>query len=269
MTAMHPHESLIRTHVEGEGSERERQEVDEHLKGCSDCREFLSFAQDFSETAKDLAHDEIAADEPHASKGAIIAYEEGRLDAETALHLRSHMLFCDQCAGTYYLLKRLRAASWTEVVIETVRSAKEFLLKAIEITGMGELIPVPATITKGPGEESEEGQSTIEIAQQVTDADGEAEVRFFVESGGDGSGAIARISVGMHPPRPGWRAKLLDAHEQMIASVPLLKERQPLHSGLISGTFVAQIVKDEEVLAECRLRIQSSHEPHSRADRRT
>lgn len=51
---MHPHESLIRTHVEGEGSERERQEVDEHLKGCSECREFLAFTQDFSETVKGM-----------------------------------------------------------------------------------------------------------------------------------------------------------------------------------------------------------------------
>src|SRR6266852_3149998 len=115
---MHPHESLIRTHVEGEGSERERQAVDEHLKDCSDCREFLSFVQDLSETGKELAEDEIAADEPHARKGTIIAYEEGNLDAETALHLRSHMLFCDECAETYYLLKRMRAPSWTEVVIE-------------------------------------------------------------------------------------------------------------------------------------------------------
>src|SRR5438132_8256321 len=167
---MHPHESLIRTHVEGEGSERERQEVDEHLKDCNDCREFLSFMQDFSETARDLAEDEVAADEPHAPKSVIIAYEDGKLDAETSLHLRSHMLFCDECAETYYLLKRVRAPSWTEVVIEAFRSAKEFLLKPVEITGMGELISVPATITKGPpSEESEEGQSRIEIAQHVTD----------------------------------------------------------------------------------------------------
>jgi hypothetical protein len=254
---MHPDESLIRTYVEGEGSPHERQEVDEHLKDCSDCREFLSFVQDFSETAKDLAEDEIAADEPHPRKSVTIAYEEGKLDAETALHLRAHMLFCDECAETYYLLKRMLAPSWTEVVIEAFRSAKEFLLKPIEITGMGELSPVPATITKGPNEESEEGQSRIEIAQQVTDADGEAEVRFFVD-GGDGSGQIARISVGIHPPRPEWRAKLLDAHEKMIASIPLLNEKQLLHSGLTSGAFVVQIVKDEEVLAECRLKIQSS-----------
>ena len=62
---------------------------------------------------------------------------------------------------------------------------------------------------------------------------------------------------------------MLDVDEKTIASVPLSKEKQPLHSGLASGTFIAQIVKDEEVLAECRLKLQSSHEAHSHGDRST
>src|SRR5437870_888406 len=157
---MHPHESLIRTHVEGEGSERERQEVAEHLKDCGDCREFLSFVQDFSETARDLAEDEIAADEPHPPKSVIIAYEDGTLDAETSLHLRTHMLFCDECTESYYLLKRMRAPSWTEVVIGVVQRAKDTLLEALEITGMGELVPAPATATRG-----EPAQPRLEITQ--------------------------------------------------------------------------------------------------------
>ena len=80
---MHPHESLIRTHVEGEESERERQEIAEHLKDCGDCREFLSFVQDFSDTAKDLAEDEIAADEGQGSKGGWAHYRPR--DEERAL----------------------------------------------------------------------------------------------------------------------------------------------------------------------------------------
>jgi hypothetical protein len=257
---MHPHESLIRTHVEGEGSERERQEVDEHLKGCSDCQEFLSFAQDFSETAKDLAGDEIAADEPHASKSTIIAYEEGKLDAETALHLRSHMLFCDQCAEAYYLLKRMRAPSWTEVVIEIARSAKEFLLKPIEITGMGELIPVPATITRGPSEESEEGQSRIEIAQHVMDSGEEADIFLYLEPEDLETRTNVRLLIGTDPPKPAWRANLLDAQQKQIASVPLTKDKQILHSSLAPGGFVVQVASNEDILAECRLNIQASDE---------
>ncbi len=255
---MHPHESLIRTHVEGEGSERERQEVDEHLKGCSECREFLAFTQDFSETVKGLADDEIAADERHAPKSVIIAYEEGKLDAETALHLRAHMLFCDQCAEAYYLLKRMRAPSWTEVVIEAARSAKEFLLKPIEITGMGELVPLPATVTRGADEELEAGQSRIEIAQHVMDSGEEADILFYLEPEDLETGTNVRLLIGIDPPKPAWRANLLDAQNKQIASVPLTKDKQLLHSSLAPGTFIAQVVRDEEVLAECRLKIHAS-----------
>ena len=253
---MHPHESLIRTHVEGEGSERERQEVDEHLKGCSDCREFLSFAQDFSETAKDLAEDEIAADEPHARKSVIIAYEEGKLDAETALHLRSHMLFCDQCAEAYYLLKRMRAPSWTEVVIEAFRSAKEFLLKPIEITGMGELVPVAEAASRGPGGEVEEGQSKIQIAQHVADVDAEADVLLSIEPA-ESAGSV-RVRIDMEPPQSAWRAKFLSPHDEEIASIPLSRQSQLLHSGVTPGRFTVQVVHNEQVLAEYRVRIQAS-----------
>ncbi len=256
MTAMHPHESLIRTHVEGEGSERERQEVDEHLTGCSDCREFLGFAQDFSETAKDLAHDEIAADEPHASKGVIIAYEAGRLDAETALHLRSHMLFCDRCAEAYYLLKRLRAPSWTEVVIEAIRSAKEFLLKAIEITGVGELVPVDETASRGPGGEVEEGQSRIQIAQHVSDADAQADVLLSIEPA-ESPGSV-RVRIDTEPPQSAWSAILLSPQDEEIASIPLSRQSQLLHSSVTLGSFTVQVVRDEQVLAEYRLKIQAS-----------
>jgi hypothetical protein len=256
---MHPHESLIRTHVEGEGSERERQEVDEHLKDCSDCREFLTFAQDFSETAKDLAEDEIAADEPHAPKGVIIAYEEGKLDAETALNLRSHMLFCDECAETYYLLKRMRAPSWTEVVIEAIRSSKEFLLKPIEITGMGELVPLGAT-GGTRSDEPEEPQPKIEIRQHITDLGDEADLILIVEPNIDAAGDAVRIHVGIDPPKAGWKVKLLDERETPIASVSLSEPKQLLHSHITPGNFVAQVTKNDEVLAECRVQLRSSDE---------
>jgi hypothetical protein len=253
---MHPHESLIRTHVEGEGSERERQEVDEHLKDCTDCQDLLSFVQDLSETGKQLATDEIAADEQHAPKSVIIAYEEGKLDVETALHLRSHMLFCDECAETYYLLKRMRAPSWTEVVIEAVRSAKETLLKVVEITGMGELVPVPAVVTRGPGGDPQEGQARIEIAQHVMDAGEEANLLFLVEPNGKESAATVRLLIGINTSKPAWKATLLDAQENEMASMPLAETAQVLHTSLSVGTFVVQIAHDEEILIEFRLKIQ-------------
>jgi len=255
---MHPHEGIFSAFVEGQASASERQEVEAHLKGCSDCRELLSFMRDFSDTAKDLADDEIARDEPHPQNSVIIAYEEGRLDKETSLHLRSHMLFCDRCAETYYLLKRMRAPSWVEVIIEAVRTAKELLLRPLDITGMGEFIPVPATITKGPSDEQEEGQSRIEIAQHVTDSDEEADVILYLESDGQETSATVRLLIGIDPPKPAWRANLLDANEQRIASVPLTKDRQLLHSGLAPGIFIIQVASNDDILSECRLQIRAA-----------
>jgi hypothetical protein len=254
---MHPHEGIFSAFVEGQASASERQEVEAHLKGCSDCRELLSFMRDFSDTAKDLADGEIARDEPHPQNSVIIAYEEGSLDKETSLHLRSHMLFCDRCAETYYLLKRMRAPSWTEVVIEAARSAKEFVLKLVEITGMGELVPLGATgVTRS--DEPEEPQPKIEIRQHITDSGDEADLMLIVEPNSDDSGDTVRILVGIDPPKADWKVKLLDARGNAMASVSLSETKQMLHPGITPGNFVAQVTKDDEVLAECRVQLRSS-----------
>ncbi len=260
---MHPHEGIFSAFVEGQASASERQEVEAHLKGCSDCRELLSFIRDFSDIAKDVADDEIAHDEPHPQNSVIIAYEEGRLEKETSLHLRSHMLFCDRCAETYYLLKRMRAPSWTEVVIEAVRSAKEWLLRPLDITGTGEFIPLPATITKGPSEEPEEGQSRMEIAQHVTDSEEKADILFSLEPEDDEPVPTFLLRVEIDPPKDEWRAHFFGADGKRLASVPLSLKSQIIFSNFPVGSFTAQVQKGDEILAECRLKIQRSEEPRS------
>jgi len=253
---MHPHEGIFSAFVEGQASASERQEVEAHLKGCSDCRELVSFMRDFSDTAKDVADGEIAQDEPHPQNSVIIAYEEGKLDKETSLHLRSHMLFCDRCAETYYLLKRMRAPSWVEVVIGIFQRAKDTLLKALEITGMGELVPVAEAVSRGPRDEVEEGKSKIQIAQHVTDADEEADVLLFIEPA-QSTGSV-RLRIQTDPPQSAWRAKLLGPQEDELASIPLSQQSQLLYSSLTPGKFIVHVVRDEQVLAEYRLRIQAS-----------
>jgi hypothetical protein len=174
------------------------------------------------------------------------------------------MLFCDECAETYYLLKRMRAPSWTEIVIEAIRSAKESLLKPIEITGMGELVPSPVMAARGPGE-PDEAQLQIEIAQHISDSADEAELHVYVESNAKGPGTTVRLLVAIDSPKPAWKAKLLNSEDNELASVPLTERRQVLHSGVTPGAFVVQVLKkkDDEVLAECRLIIQVAHEPAS------
>ncbi len=257
---MHPHETILHAYAEGDASASDRATVDEHLKDCGECRDFLSFVQGFSSAAKEMSPSDIAPEEPCFASEIIVAYERGELDRATTFNLRKHMLFCDQCAGKYYLLKRLRAPSWTEVVIEAIQSAEEWLLRPLEVTGTGELVPLPATVHRG-GEEAEEAQPRVDIAQAVSDSGDEAQVLFSLEAEVEGPGATVRIRLGIDAARPAWRANLLDADEKKIASVPLGEKTQLLHAGLTPGAYIAQIVKNGEVLAECRLKIQAAHEP--------
>jgi hypothetical protein len=256
---MHPHETMFRAYVEGDASASDRERVDEHLKACGECRELLSFIQDFSRVAKDTEPGDIAPEEPCYPTEAVVAYEHEELDRATALKLRKHMLTCDRCAETYYLIKRMRAPSWTEVVIEAVQSAKESLLRPLEVIGMGELVPLPATVHRGD-EDAGEAQPRVDIAQAVSDSGGKAQVLFSLEADVEGPGATVRIRIGIDTAMPAWRANLL-ADEEKIASVPLGERKQLLHASLIPGTYTVQIVKNGEVLAECRLKIQAAHEP--------
>ena len=250
---MHPHETMFRAYVEGDASVTDRERVDEHLKACGECRELLSFIQDFSSVAKDTEPGDIAPEEPCYATEAVVAYEHGELDRATALKLRKHMLTCDRCAETYYLIKRMRAPSWTEVVIEAIHSAKESLLRPLEVIGMGELVPLPATITRG---ESEEPQSTVEISQHITDSGGETDLHLYLEADSRQPGAMVRLLAAIDSRETVWRARLLDADEDELASVPLSDEKQLLHSRLAAGTFIAEVLSNDKVVAQCRLQIR-------------
>jgi hypothetical protein len=246
--------------LQGVASESERQNVDLHLKGCSDCSQYPSFIRDFSDTAKELAADEIAQDEPHPQDNVIIAYEDGSLDKETSLHVRSHMLFCDRCAETYYLLKRMRAPSWTEAVIEAVRSAKEWLLKPLEITGVGELVPVPAVAMRDSHEESAEAQAKIEIIQHVTDSGDEADIVVSLKPQGNEAEPSFLVRIDIDPPKDGWRAQFFEGDGKRLASVPLTLKSQIVFSNLPVGSFIVHVEKDDELLAKCSLAIRRSSE---------
>ncbi|HYK91116.1 MAG TPA: zf-HC2 domain-containing protein [Acidobacteriota bacterium] len=249
---MHLEEGIFRAYVEGAASDRERQEVNEHLKSCGDCKQFLAFVQDFSGAAKDIAESEIAADEPHPSTTAIIDYEEGKLDAETSFHLRAHMLYCDDCAETYYLLKRMRAPSRMEVIVGLLRSAKEFLLQPIDVSGMGEFRQAPVVVARGEGSP----QQTIEVRQRVSAAD--AAVIFSLEPNA-GRHAGVTLRAALQPPQP-WTATLRNANGQELVSIPLKVELQVLHRAMSPDIYTVQVLADQGPIAECRLDIRVSDE---------
>ena len=245
--------STFRVYVEGNGSPGEELEVHDHMKECGDCREFVDFVRDLSEGIKEVSEEAIGLDDAHPSSPTLVAYEEGTLDPQTSLHLRAHMLFCDLCAESYYLLKRMRAPSWSKVVIEAVRSAKEWLLRPLEVIGMGELVPLTATSTRGG---TEEPQSTVEISQHIFDSSGQTDLHLYVEADGGQPGATVRILLAIASPKTAWQARLLDADENELASIPLSDEKQLLHSSLAAGTFITEVLSNDKVVAECRLQIR-------------
>jgi hypothetical protein len=53
-----------------------------------------------------------------------------------------------------------------------------------------------------------------------------------------------------------WQARLLDADEDELASVPLSDEKQLLHSRLAAGTFIAEVLSNDKVVAQCKLQIR-------------
>jgi hypothetical protein len=194
-------------------------------------------------------------EEAHPSSPTIVAYEEGTLDPKSALHLRAHMLFCDTCAESYYLLKRMRAPSWMEVAIGMVQSAKDFLLEPLELGGMGEFLPAPAAVARGESP----GTGAIEMLQHVSDAGEDADLRLFIEPNA-GKQASASLRAALAPARP-WTAALRDAHERELASIPLKAESQVLHPALQPESYVIQVFKDKGPIAECRLDIRICDEP--------
>jgi len=252
---MDPHESTFRAHVEGKASVLEEREAEKHMQGCADCRELADFAHDLSAGIKELGDEMTGIEEAHPSSPTIVAYEEGTLDPKSALHLRAHMLFCDTCAESYYLLKRMRAPSWMEVAIGMVQSAKDFLLEPLELGGMGEFLPAPAAVARGESP----GTGAIEMLQHLSDAGGDADLRLFIEPNA-GKQASVSLRAALAPARP-WTATLRDAHERELASIPLKAESQVLHPALQPESYVIQVFKDKGPLAECRLDIRICDEP--------
>ena len=87
----------------------------------------------------------------------------------------------------------------------------------------------------------------------MTDSGEEADLLLYLEPSGEGS--TVRLSIGIDQPKPAWRASVFDAEGKLIDSVSLAKDKQPLSSNLNPGTFIVQVVKDDEILAECRVKI--------------
>lgn len=110
----HSRSDLLR-YIDGEVDDGERQVIDAHLKSCNSCREYVSFVRGLTQDLSDLREEEFTTDEPHVDSWTLVSHEEGKLDEETARHVRGHLLYCDTCQEDFLALRQARrAASWAE-----------------------------------------------------------------------------------------------------------------------------------------------------------
>ena len=127
----HPKEDLIR-YMDKTMDESERKAIEEHLKTCKSCSEYLSFVKEFSQELGTLKKEEFSSDEPCPDSWTMVSYEAGDLDEETAKHMRVHLLFCDDCGQELDALRRLRAADESEAAgtswSQRVEALKEFMV---------------------------------------------------------------------------------------------------------------------------------------------
>jgi anti-sigma factor RsiW len=111
----HPREELLRF-VEGNVGEDEKRNLEKHLASCSECRTYLSSVKSFNEGLGELIEEEFTSQEPCPDSWTLVSYEAGKVDEETARHLRAHLLFCDACAEEFSALRRLsQGESWREL----------------------------------------------------------------------------------------------------------------------------------------------------------
>jgi Putative zinc-finger len=120
----HPREDLLR-YLDGEVGDDEKRILEEHLASCKECRDYISMVKGFNRDLASLTEEEFASQEPCPDSWTLVSYEAGKVDEETARHLRTHLLFCDECAEEFYALRRLsREESWQELV----ERLKEFVV---------------------------------------------------------------------------------------------------------------------------------------------
>ncbi|MBW2063320.1 MAG: hypothetical protein JRJ03_00165 [Deltaproteobacteria bacterium] len=85
----------------------ERVKIEQHLRECSVCREYLDFIRGLKQAMKDLPEPEK---EPCPSSLILSLYAGDDLDKETAAHVGAHILHCDDCANELSLLGRMEDA---------------------------------------------------------------------------------------------------------------------------------------------------------------
>jgi hypothetical protein len=246
----HPRADLLR-YLDDTVEGAEKGSLEEHLQGCPECREYLSFVKGFNQGLSGLSKEEFTTDETCPDSWTLVSYEAGSADEETARHLRAHLLFCDKCAEEFYVLRRLRGPSWTEVIVRAVGGA----IECLSLSGSGILVE-PAYAAVRTAERPVAGGVEIEdtVADPATKAT--STLRVIIET--DPRAPATSVTLDADPPQPDWKVYLLDAEERELASAPIFERQTRIGSRLPYGSYTISVRRGPDALANFAIEIREA-----------
>lgn|GEM_PF-4537794 len=248
---LHPKSGLLR-YIDGEVDDKEKQRLEAHLKGCRSCQEYLSFVRGFTEDLKELREEEFSTDEAHVDSATLVLHASGKLDEETAQHVRKHVLFCDACQEDYFALRRAtEGARWTRAVVRAAGG----VLECLSLTGSGVLLePAYARVRAAEGQHA----GRIQIEDTVADPESNVTATIRVNIDAEPKASTASVVLESDPPQPAWRALLLDAEEQELASMPLSARETAVGSNLPPGSYAVSIRRGSVALATFTVEVRKA-----------
>jgi anti-sigma-K factor RskA len=247
LRSTHPREDLLR-YLDGEVSEEEKRELEKHLSECETCRNYVSLVGRFNERLGQLSEDEFTAQEPCPDSWTLVSYEAGKVDEETARHLRAHLLFCDSCQEEFYALRRSsHEESWRELI----KRLEEFVIDLAKSYGPGTLIGSIRIVAEQPlfAVRGTEPAKAVSKVLEVT----VGENSYSLEVVATGEGSIACDIAGARTP----------VKEPLTASVQWGPEAELLsvQTDRYGNThFAIPAAEDPETVLLLKLKLKDSEE---------
>lgn len=237
MLKAHPREEFIRF-MDGELAGQELRHVEAHLRECGECRERLSFAQEFNAALGQVAAEELAVQDPCPDSWTLAALEAGAAEEETARHVRAHLLFCEECAEAYTALRRARPKH-LELVLRIARG----LVEALPMPGEAPVFVPARSVTRGALRQA--FAAPFCASETLTDDEGQtSQVTLRVENAIRSPEDHVRVVVECDPSPGRWRARLSEAEDTELVDLPFAQRQIELSPELEHGFYVLSITKD-------------------------
>src|ERR1043166_8718915 len=235
MPIAHPYSrtDLFR-YFESRIEETEKPPLERHLAECQPCQKYVAFLRSFADGVSALTEEEFSSQEPCPNSWTLVSYEAGRLDEETARHVRAHLLFCDDCSEKYYALRRARPKT-VDLILRGAGGIVECLRASWD-----------AVWRLAPATAEARGADRVYLApfrveQTVIDPDTQAETTILLSIEGSLEEADhVRVDLDCKPNPKGWGVRLGDLDVRI--------DRNPttVSTALSYGFYVLKVVKGDD-----------------------